>query len=77
LFSALAAARTPDDVAAVARRFRLTHAVFVAHSTDPLDRVLLEYRDRDTTPVARIGGYVVAAIAQGDDGKSLSSATGR
>lgn len=77
VFSALAAARNADDIAAVARRFRLTHAVFVEHSTDPRDRVLLEYRDRDTTPVARIDGYVVAAIAQHDDGKSLSSATGR
>ena len=76
-FRALTTARNADDVAAFARRFGLTHAVFVAQSTDPFDRVLLEYRDRDTTPVARIGGYVVAAIRPHADSSSLSSATAR
>jgi hypothetical protein len=73
-FSALVAASTSDDVAAIARRFRLTHAVFLQRSEDPLDRALLEFRDRDTTPVARIGGYVIAAITRNADGAASSSA---
>jgi dolichyl-phosphate-mannose-protein mannosyltransferase len=61
-FAPFARATTADDVAAVARRFALTHAVFVDRADGDADRVLLAFRDRDTTPVARIGNYVVAAI---------------
>jgi hypothetical protein len=61
-FAPFARATTADDVAAVARRFALTHAVFVDRADGVADRVLLAFRDRDTTPVARIGNYVVAAI---------------
>jgi hypothetical protein len=69
----LIAARTSDDVAAIARRFRLTHAVFVDRSDDPFDRVLIEYRDHETTPVAHIGNYVITAIR--DDAARAASAT--
>jgi hypothetical protein len=55
------------------RRFRLTHAVFVDHTDDPFDRVLVTYRDRETTPVARIGNYVITAI-RADDERAASAA---
>lgn len=63
-FAAFAAATTVDDVTAVVRRFRLTHAVFVDRPEGSLDRALLEFRDRRTTPVAHIGNYIIAAIRQ-------------
>jgi hypothetical protein len=74
-FFPLTNARTADDVAAIARRFDLTHAVFVERSNDPIDQALLAYRDRDTTTIARVGAYVVTEIHRGDaddDGSSAS-----
>ncbi len=66
-YSALQYAASADDVMAVVRRFRLTHAVFAEHPADSLDHVLLEFRDRHTVPVARLGGYVIAAIRKEDN----------
>lgn len=78
-FPVLASATTIDDVASIVRRFHLTHAVF-ANRPRALDRVLIEYRDRDTTPVAQIGNYVVTAIrpqAERDEAASASAARAR
>ena len=74
VFRELQAARTSGDVAAIVRRFRLTHAVFVDRSDDPFDVVLAEYRHRETTPVARIGNYVVTAIRMDDERAASASA---
>lgn len=73
VFRGITGATTSDDVAAIVRRFRLTHAVFVDHTDDPFDRVLVTYRDRETTPVARIGNYVITAI-RADDERAASAA---
>lgn len=73
VFRDITAATTSDDVAAIVRRFRLTHAVFVDRSDNPFDRVLIEYRDRETTPVARIGNYVITAI-RANDARAASAA---
>ena len=62
VYPALTRATGAESIAAVSARYRLTHAVFVDRSDDPLDRVLLDYRDRYTRPVARIGNYVVTEI---------------
>ena len=67
VFHDVQAAQTSDDVAAIVRRFRLTHAVFVDHTDNPFERVLIAYRDRETTPVARIGNYVITAIRADDE----------
>jgi hypothetical protein len=73
VFRGVQAARTSADVAAIVRRFRLTHAVFVDRSDNPFDHVLIEYRDRETTPVARIGNYVITAI-RANDARAASAA---
>jgi dolichyl-phosphate-mannose-protein mannosyltransferase len=75
LFHSLANVHTADDVAAIVRRFDLTHAVFPERSNDPIDRPLLAYRDRDTTTIARIGGYVVTQIRRRDGTDEASSAS--
>jgi hypothetical protein len=75
-FFPLTQARTADDVAALVHRFGLTHAVFVEGSNDPLDGPLLAYRNRDTTVIAHLGRYVVAAIGR-DARPDDASATAR
>jgi len=78
VFQDLAAASTVDEVAAVVRRYALTHAVFVARSQDPLDRVLIEYRDARTAPVARFGNFVLTAIRpEADDATAASASSAR
>jgi hypothetical protein len=67
VFRDITAARTSDDVMAIVRRYRLTHAVFVDRSDDPRDRALIAFRDRETDPVAHIGNYVITTIRLNDE----------
>jgi hypothetical protein len=73
VFRDIIAASTSNDVMAIVRRYRLTHAVFVDRSVDPRDRALIAFRDRDTDPVAHIGSYVITAI-RADDERAASAA---
>jgi Dolichyl-phosphate-mannose-protein mannosyltransferase len=65
VYKVLLAASSAEDVLAIARRYNLTHAVFVDPSIDlenPFNSMIDAFRDRYTTPVWRYGGLVVAII---------------
>jgi 4-amino-4-deoxy-L-arabinose transferase-like glycosyltransferase len=68
VYDALRSARSAEDMLAIARRFRLTHAVFFesfAEGKDPPIPAIGAFRDKYTSPVWHYGGLVVAVIDPG------------
>jgi hypothetical protein len=65
VFRALVGANSAEDVLAIARRYRLTHAVFPeasAEGDNPPIPAIGAFRDQYTSPVWRYRGLVVTAI---------------
>jgi hypothetical protein len=65
VFRALEGANSAEDVLAIARRYRLTHAVFLepsAEGDNPPIPAIGAFRDQYTSPVWRYRGLVVTAI---------------
>jgi 4-amino-4-deoxy-L-arabinose transferase-like glycosyltransferase len=65
VFKALEPANSAEDVLAIARRYQLTHAVFVDPSVqgeEPIIPAIGAFRDKYTSPVWRYEGLVVTAI---------------
>ncbi|HEV2037583.1 MAG TPA: hypothetical protein VGQ96_03165, partial [Candidatus Eremiobacteraceae bacterium] len=65
VFRALVGANSAEDMLAIARRYRLTHAVFLessAEGNNPIIPAIGAFRDRYTSPVWRHRGLVVTAI---------------
>ncbi len=68
VYTALRSAGSAEDVLALARRFRLTHAVFLepsAEGKDPPIPAIGAFRDKYTFPVWHYGPLVVAIIQPG------------
>jgi hypothetical protein len=68
VYNALRNAKSAEDVLALARRFRLTHAVFLepfAEGKDPPIPAIGMFRDKYTVPVWHSGPLVVAFIQPG------------
>jgi hypothetical protein len=68
VYTALRSAGSAEDVLALARRFRLTHAVFLepfAEGKDPPIPAVSAFRDKYTSPVWHYGPLVVAVILPG------------
>jgi len=63
-FPAVSSARSSDDLLALARRYRLTHAVFDAADT-PEAAVIAAFRERCTVPIWQTAGRTVAVIRSG------------
>ena len=62
VFDPLRFAQTADDVAAVARRFELTHVVFRTAAPEQVNPAITAFRERDTVPVWRFQDFIVAKI---------------
>ena len=65
VYKALLGASSAEDVLAIARRYRLTHAVFLepsAEGDNPPIPAIGAFRDQYTSPVWRYRGLVVTAI---------------
>jgi 4-amino-4-deoxy-L-arabinose transferase-like glycosyltransferase len=63
-FPAVSSAASTDDLLAVARRYRLTHAVFDMADT-PGAAVIAAFRERCTVPIWQSAGRTVAVIRTG------------
>jgi len=66
-FPALAAAATPDAIAALVRTHRLTHIVYRV-ADDPASKLAAEFAATHATPLWREGSYVVAALQPSSGG---------
>ena len=65
MFGALLRAQSADDVLALARRYRLTHAVFVETGLSAEQSAISGFQQRYTMPIWRFGGRTVAMIQPG------------
>jgi len=65
MYRALLGAQSADDVLALARRFKLTHAVFVETGLSPEQSAISAFQQRYTAPIWRFAGRTVAIIRPG------------
>ncbi|TMG95405.1 MAG: hypothetical protein E6H73_05450 [Betaproteobacteria bacterium] len=75
VFRALVTANSAEDVLAIARRYELTHAVFLepsAEGDNPPIPAIGAFRDRYTSPVWRHGGLLVTAISRRHEAAQIS-----
>jgi 4-amino-4-deoxy-L-arabinose transferase-like glycosyltransferase len=62
VFDPLRFAQSADDVAAIARRFGLTHAVFRTRAPEQMSPAITAFRERDTVPAWTFQDFIVARI---------------
>ncbi len=75
VFRALVAANSAEDVLAIARRYGLTHAVFLepsAEGDNPPIPAIGAFRDHYTSPVWRHRGLLVTAISRRHEAAQIS-----